>query len=52
MSLRKIASWTAFAMVVLYLVHSPEDAAQLVLSGGSALAVAGSSLASFVASLV
>ena len=52
MSVRKIASWLVLAMVVLFLINSPEYAAQIVLSGGSALAAVGSSLASFVASLV
>ena len=52
MSVRKIASWLVLAMVILFLINSPESAAQIVLSGSSALAAAGSLLASFVASLV
>ena len=52
MSVRKIASWLALAMVVLFLINSPEAAAQIVRSGGNALVAAGSSLVSFVASLV
>ena len=52
MSVRRIATWLVLAMVVLFLINSPQTAAQLVLSGSHALAAAGSSLASFVTSLV
>ena len=38
MSVRKIASWLVLAMVILFLINSPESAAQIVLSGASALA--------------
>ena len=37
MSVRKIASWLVLAMVILFLINSPESAAQIVLSGASAL---------------
>jgi hypothetical protein len=50
-NLRKVLTWLAVAMVVLYVIQSPDDAAQVARDAGGALAVLASSLASFVSSL-
>ncbi len=51
MNLRKVITWLAAALVVLYVVQSPDDAAHVVRNAGDGLAVLASSLASFVGSL-
>ena len=51
-SLKKVLTWLAVAVLVLYLVNFPEQAAGLVRTAGSALVTTGEALVSFVTSLV
>ena len=51
MNLRKVITWMAVAMVVLYVIQSPDNAAQVVRNTGGGLLVAASSVVSFVGSL-
>jgi hypothetical protein len=49
--MRRVITWLAVALVVLYVINSPEAAAQVVRNAGSGLVTAASSLVSFVGSL-
>ena len=51
MNLKKLIAWLAFALVILYVINSPDHAAQFVRSAGDGLSNLGSGLASFVGSL-
>jgi len=50
-TLKGIIAWLAFALVVLYVINSPDDAAQFVRSARDGLGNAASAFASFVGSL-
>jgi hypothetical protein len=50
--LRKILAWLAVALVVLYVIKSPDQAAQFLRTAGGGLAEAATSLASFIGSLL
>ena len=52
MNLRKILTWLVVALIVIYVLRYPESSAGLLRSAGSGLAAAGSSLASFVGTLL
>jgi hypothetical protein len=49
-NLRKLVTWLAVAMVMLYVIQSPNHAAQAVRNAGDGLVVAATSLISFVGS--
>jgi hypothetical protein len=51
-NLKKIITWLFFALVVLFVINAPADAAQFVRNAGDGLANAASALTSFVGSLV
>ncbi len=50
-SLRRILTWLVVALVLVYVVKSPDHAAAFLRSAGTSLGHAVSSLASFVGSL-
>ena len=50
-NLKGIIAWLVLALVVLYVIDSPGDAAQFVRSAGDGLGNAASALVSFVGSL-
>jgi hypothetical protein len=50
-NVRKIVAWLIFVLVVLYVIQSPDDAAQLARGAGYGLADVASALASFLGSL-
>jgi hypothetical protein len=50
-NLRKLVTWLAVALLVLYVIKSPDEAAQVVRNAGGGLVAAASSLVSFVGSL-
>ena len=52
LSLKKVLTWLAVALVLLYLVNFPEQAARFVRTAGGGLVTAGEALVSFVTSLV
>jgi hypothetical protein len=52
LSVRKVVTWLLLGLAVLYLVHSPEQAAGLVRTGAGALVDLGSALVAFARSLV
>ena len=52
MNLRKVIAWSVLALIVLFVIKSPDHAAQVVRDAGGGLVVAASSLVSFVGSLV
>ena len=52
MNLKKLIAWLIFALVVLYVINSPGNAAQFVRSAGDGLGNLASALTSFVGSLV
>ena len=52
LSVRKVVTWLLVGLAVLYLVHSPEQAAGLLRTGAGALVDLGSALVSFARSLV
>jgi hypothetical protein len=51
-NLRKIMAWVAVALIVLYVIKSPDHAAEFLRTAGSGIAKAATSLASFVGSLL
>lgn len=51
MNLKKLVVWLIFAVVILYVINSPDNAAQFVRSAGAGLGNVGSALVSFVGSL-
>jgi hypothetical protein len=51
-SLKKAVAWLLFALVVFFVIKSPDHAAQYLRDAGTGLGNAVSSLASFVGSLV
>ena len=51
MNVKKILVWLILGLAVLYVVQSPDHAAQVVRGAAAGLADAASSLASFVGSL-
>jgi hypothetical protein len=51
LSLKKIMTWLAVALVLLYLVNFPEQAAEFVRTAGGGMVSAGQALVSFVTSL-
>ncbi|HLM05840.1 MAG TPA: hypothetical protein VK402_11705 [Blastococcus sp.] len=50
-NLRRVVTWLAVALVLLYVINSPEHAAQVVRNAGGGLVTAASSLVFFVGSL-
>jgi hypothetical protein len=50
--LKRVVVWLAFALVILYVVQSPDHAAEVVRDAGGGIAVIATSLVSFVGSLV
>jgi len=50
-NLKKLIAWLVFALVVLYVINSPDSAAYVVRSAGAGLGNLGSALVSFVGSL-
>jgi hypothetical protein len=51
-SLKKVVAWLVVAFILFYVIHAPEQSAQMVRNAGEALGDAASSLAAFVGSLV
>ena len=51
-NLRRILLWSVVAVLILYVVQSPGDAAEVVRDAGGGLASVASSLASFFGSLM
>jgi hypothetical protein len=49
--MRRIVTWLVVALVVLYVIRSPDHAAHMVRNAGGGLVDAASSLVSFVGSL-
>lgn len=52
MNLRKVLAWLFFALVVCYVIKSPDHAAEFFRSAGNGVGDAVSTLATFVGSLV
>jgi hypothetical protein len=50
-TLKGIIAWLVFALVILYVINSPDDAAHFVRSARDGLGNAASAFASFVGSL-
>jgi hypothetical protein len=50
-NVRRVITWLVVALVLLYVIDSPEHAAQLVSNAGGGLSTAASSLLSFLGSL-
>jgi hypothetical protein len=50
-NVKRALFWLTVALVVLYVIRSPEHAAYVVRNAGGGLAVAGSSFVSFVGSV-
>jgi hypothetical protein len=51
-NVRRILVWAFFAVVILYVVQSPDHAAEVVRDAGGGLFSAASSFASFLGSLI
>lgn len=51
-NLRRVLAWLFFALVVCYVIRSPDHAAEFFRSAGNGVGDAVSTLASFVGSLV
>jgi hypothetical protein len=51
LTLRKVLFWTVLGLAVLYLLHSPQQAAALAHAAGSRLVDAGAAIVTFVSSL-
>ena len=49
--MRKVVTWLAVGLVLLYVIKSPDHAAQVVRNAGGGLALIASSFLSFVGSL-
>lgn len=52
MNLKRVVVWLALALVVLYVLQAPAQAARLVLDAGAGIALIAASLFSFIGSLV
>ena len=51
MNAKKVITWLVVAVVVFYVIKSPDSSAHIVRNAGQALGDAASSLAKFVGSL-
>ena len=51
MNLKRVLTWLAVALVLLYVIQSPDHAADVVRDAGGGLVDVASSLVSFVGSL-
>jgi len=49
---RRVIVWSAFALVVLYVIQFPDHSAEMVRTAGGGLVHVGHSLVHFVGSLV
>lgn len=52
MNLKRLVLWLVVGLMVLYVIKFPQHAADLARTAGGGLAAVGSSLVSFVGSLV
>jgi hypothetical protein len=50
-NVRRVVVWLAVALAVLYVIEFPDQAAEVVRGAGGGLALAATSLVSFVGSL-
>ena len=51
MNLKRVMTWLAVALVLLYVIQSPDHAAEVARDAGAGLVDVASSLVSFVGSL-
>jgi large-conductance mechanosensitive channel len=51
-SLKKIVAWLVVAFVIFYVIHAPEQSAEMVRNAGEAIGNAANSFAAFIGSLV